>query len=31
VARLGGRPDVTATVVPDPTDNPLDRLMRWPD
>lgn len=24
--KLGGRPGVTATIVPDPTDNPLDRL-----
>lgn len=26
VAALTGRPGVTATIVPDPTDNPLDRL-----
>jgi len=27
VDALDGRPGVTATIVPDPTDNPLDRLM----
>jgi L-seryl-tRNA(Ser) seleniumtransferase len=26
VSALAGRPGVTATIVPDPTDNPLDRL-----
>ena len=26
VETLDGRPGVTATIVPDPTDNPLDRL-----
>ncbi len=25
--RLAGRPGITATIMPDPTDNPLDRLM----
>jgi L-seryl-tRNA(Ser) seleniumtransferase len=28
---LAGRPGVTAKIVPDPTDNPLDRLELWLD
>lgn len=28
---LAGRPGITAKIVPDPTDNPLDRLELWVD